>query len=147
MTRTADARTAATAGPAGDPDGSAPTRGGGGDGASSSQPDGGAGPDPDGEPRAAQPSASAASPARLADLVLPLATLLGLAERPGEGYGLGPLDPDLCRSLAITAAGSPYTRLCVTVTDPDGIATGHGCARADRRRKRRSRPAARPPRP
>jgi hypothetical protein len=66
--------------------------------------------------------------------VIPLATLLGLAERPGEGHRLGPLDPDLCRSLALSAAGSPHTRLCVTVTDPDGITTGHGCARAPRRR-------------
>ena len=66
----------------------------------------------------------------LADLVLPLATLLGLAERPGEGHGLGPLDPALCRDLALAAAGSPWTRLCVTVTDPDGIAIGHGCATA-----------------
>jgi hypothetical protein len=73
---------------------------------------------------------------RLADLVLPLSTLLGLAERPGEGYGLGPLDPELCRSLAAAAAaGSPYSRLCVTVTDQDGIAVGHGCARAARRRR------------
>jgi hypothetical protein len=67
--------------------------------------------------------------------VLPLATLLGLADRPGEGHRLGPLDPDLCRELALAAAGSPSSRLCVTVTDPDGIATGHGCARAARRRK------------
>ena len=87
------------------------------------------------ESHARRPSASAASPARLADLVLPLATLLGLAERPGEGYGLGPLDPDLCRALAVAAAESPYSRLCVTVTDPDGIAIGHGCARAARRRR------------
>jgi hypothetical protein len=65
--------------------------------------------------------------------VLPLATLLGLAERPGGGHGLGPLDPTLCRELAIAAAGSPYSRLCVTVTDSDGIAIGHGCARATRR--------------
>ncbi len=75
-------------------------------------------------------------PPRLADLVLPLATLLGLAERPGAGHGLGPLDPDLCRELAIAAAGSPHSRLCVTLTDPDGIAIGHGCARAARRGKR-----------
>jgi hypothetical protein len=61
--------------------------------------------------------------------VLPLATLLGLAERPGEGHGLGPLDPDLCRELAAAAIGSPWTRLCVTVTDADGIAIGHGCAK------------------
>ena len=73
---------------------------------------------------------------RLADLVLPLATLLGLAERPGGGHGLGPLDPALCRELAVAAAGSPDSRLCVTVTDSDGIAIGHGCARAARRGKR-----------
>jgi len=51
----------------------------------------------------------------------------------GEAHGLGPLDPALCRDLAATAAGSPVTRLCVTVTDPDGIAIGHGCARPHRR--------------
>jgi hypothetical protein len=62
--------------------------------------------------------------------VLPLATLLGLANRPGEGHRLGPLDPDLCRELALAAAASPDSRQCVTVTDPDGIAIGHGCARA-----------------
>jgi hypothetical protein len=125
----------------GNPDNAAPGSEGRSGGPCAGPGDGGSpgdGPDPDlgGEPRTGQPSASAASPARLADLILPLATLLGLAERPGEGYGLGPLDPDLCRSLAITAAGSPYSRLCVTVTDPDGIATGHGCARTDRRGKR-----------
>jgi hypothetical protein len=70
------------------------------------------------------------APPRLADLVVPLATLLGLAERPGSGHGLGSLDPDLCRDLATAAAGSQHSRLCVTVTDPDGIAIGHGCARA-----------------
>jgi hypothetical protein len=72
---------------------------------------------------------TAPTPPRLANLVLPLATLLGLAERPGEGHGLGPLDPDLCRDLAIAAAASPWTQFCVTVTDQDGIAIGHGCAR------------------
>ena len=64
----------------------------------------------------------------LTNLVIPLATLLGLAERPGEGHGLGPLDPDLCRDLAIAAAGSPHTEWCITVTDADGVAIGHGCA-------------------
>jgi hypothetical protein len=72
---------------------------------------------------------------RLASLVLPLATLLGLAECPGEGYGLGPLDPVLCRELAAAAIGSPWTQLCVTITDADGIAIGHGCARPARKRK------------
>ena len=88
-----------------------------------------------GQPVARPASGSATPPSRLADLVLPLATLLGLAERPGEGHGLGPLDPDLCRELAIAAAGSPYSRLCVTVTDPDGIAIGHGCAHPAKRGK------------
>lgn len=65
----------------------------------------------------------------LADLTFPLATLLGLVDRPGEGHGLGVLDPELCRDLAELAAASPHTRLCVTVTDSDGIAVGHGCGR------------------
>ncbi len=74
---------------------------------------------------------SSSSPPPLADLVIPLRTLCGLGDKPGEGHRLGPLDPDLCRSLAASAVGSPYTTLCVTVTDPDGIAVGHGCARPD----------------
>jgi hypothetical protein len=69
----------------------------------------------------------------LADLVFPLATLLGLAERPGEGHGLGVLDPDLCRGLAELAVASPRSRVCVTVTDPDGVAIGHGCGRSGKR--------------
>src|SRR6202012_3828030 len=65
----------------------------------------------------------------LVDLVFPLATLLGLADRPGEGQGLGVLDPDLCRDLAELAAASPHSQVCLTVTDPHGIAIGHGCGR------------------
>ena len=126
--------------------------GGGGPGAGGGQPDLSLGPDldhvpdssgsADGNPSVGQqstqsfPATAPTTPPRLADLVLPLATLLGWAERPGEGYRLGPLDPVLCRELAIAAAGSPYSRLCVTVTDSDGIAVGHGCARAPRRGKR-----------
>ena len=68
----------------------------------------------------------------LPDLVIPLVTLLGLADRPGEAHGLGVLDPDLCRDLARIAVASPRTELCVTVTDLDGIAIGHGCGRARR---------------
>jgi hypothetical protein len=69
----------------------------------------------------------------LADLTFPLVTLLGLANRPGEGHGLGVLDPDLCRRLAELAAASPHSRVCVTITDPDGIAIGHGCGRTGKR--------------
>lgn len=72
--------------------------------------------------------------------MLPLATLLGLAERPGQGHALGPLDPDLCRALAASAVASPHSTLCVTVTDPDGIAIGHGCARLTRRNSRLAEP-------
>jgi hypothetical protein len=77
----------------------------------------------------------------LADLVVPLATLLGLAERPGEAHGLGVLDPDLCRDLARLAAASPHSQTCLTVTDSDGIAIGHGCGRAG---KPPGAPAAQP---
>jgi hypothetical protein len=71
-------------------------------------------------------------PPALTDLVLPLATLLGHGGRPGEGHALGTLDPALCRALAATATLSPDTALCVTVTDPGGIAIGHGCAKTGR---------------
>jgi hypothetical protein len=104
----------------GGPDGSGPP----GDG-----PGKGPGEGPGGGAVPPAPRAGAPTLLRLADLVLPLATLLGLAERPGEGHGLGPLDPSLCRELAVAAIGSPRTGLCVTVTDGDGIAVGHGCAR------------------
>jgi hypothetical protein len=86
----------------------------------------------------ATPPAFAAALPRPADLVMPLATLLGLAWRPGEGHGLGPLDPELCRALAVTAAASPHSTLCVTVTSAEGYAIGHGCARPDGRRAPRS---------
>ena len=79
-------------------------------------------------PRSPSPQSAGGSPPTLTDLIVPLATLLSHAERPGEGHGLGTLDPALCRALAATAARSPHTTVCVTVTDPEGIAIGHGCA-------------------
>lgn len=78
----------------------------------------------------ASPGGSAST--RLTDLVIPLLTLLGLAERPGEAHGLGPLDPALCRDLAAAAADSPRSEWCLTVTDENGFAIGHGCARRGR---------------
>jgi hypothetical protein len=102
-------------------------------------PPGGSPPDtgpagPTGATGATGATGPSASLPRLADLVLPLATLLGLAERPGEGHGLGPLDPGLVRDLAAAVTASPWTRLCITVTDDNGIAIGHGCARPARHR-------------
>ena len=64
-------------------------------------------------------------------LTIPLTTLLNLAERPGEIAGLGPIDPALARDLARAAAANPATSYCVTVTDLQGHAIGHGCARPE----------------
>jgi Domain of unknown function (DUF222) len=79
-------------------------------------------------------------PAR-SNLTLPLATLLGLAERPGEAHGLGALDPALVRDLAAAAARSPHGEWCVTVTSPEGYAIGHGCAKPARKKRGESPPA------
>jgi hypothetical protein len=65
------------------------------------------------------------------NLTVPLATVLGLAGRPGEIGGIGPIDPALARDLARAAACNPRTTWCVTVTDQDGHAIGHGCARPE----------------
>ena len=66
-------------------------------------------------------------------LTVPLATALGRADRPGEIPGIGPLDPALARDLAAAAARNPKSTWCVTVTDQDGHAIGHGCARPEPR--------------
>ena len=68
-------------------------------------------------------------------LTIPEATVTGRADRPGELGGIGPVDPDLARDLAAAAARNPRSTWCVTVTDQDGHAVGHGCARPVRRRK------------
>jgi hypothetical protein len=62
-------------------------------------------------------------------LTIPAATLLDRAGRPAEMAGIGPIDPDLARDLAAAAARNPRTTWCVTVTDSQGHALGHGCAR------------------
>jgi hypothetical protein len=64
--------------------------------------------------------AGPAGRARLPQVTIPLATLLGLAEHPGENRLLGPFDPALARDLATAAARSPATRWEITVTDPHG---------------------------
>ena len=69
------------------------------------------------------------------NLTIPAATLTGRADRPGELSGIGPIDPELARDLAEAAARNPRSTWCVTVTDQDGHAVGHGCARPAARRK------------
>jgi len=80
------------------------------------------------------------------NLTLPLATLLGLADRPGASHGLGPLDPALVRDLAATAANSPHSEWCTTITDASGVAVAHGCARPARTKKNRAASRDGPPR-
>jgi hypothetical protein len=91
-------------------------------------------------PNASPPSAGSAHgavPAGFAGfagrvtLTVPLVNLLDLAARPGEIPGIGPIDPWLARDLAAAAAQNPKTTWCVTITDKDGHAIGHGCARPE----------------
>jgi hypothetical protein len=85
----------------------------------------GAGPAPDTGPA----GGAAGGFAGRVTLTVPLGTAAGLADRPGELAGLGPVDPWLARDLAAAAARNPKTTWCVTVTDEHGHAVGHGCAR------------------
>jgi hypothetical protein len=70
-------------------------------------------------------------------LTVPLGTAAGRSDRPGELSGLGPVDPWLARDLLNAAARNPATTWCVTVTDQDGHAVGHGCARPEPRSHRK----------
>ena len=69
-------------------------------------------------------------------LTIPLVTLLGLADNPGEARGLGAIDPAMARQMAASAARNPRSTWCVTVTDELGHAIGHGCARPARGRRK-----------
>jgi Domain of unknown function (DUF222) len=93
----------------------------------------------DSRPGQGQPGTAAPAPAGFAGrvtLTVPLATLAGLADRPGELAGLGPVDPWLARDLATAAARNPKTTWCLTVTDEKGHALAHGCARPEPRSHR-----------
>ena len=88
----------------------------------------------DSRPRQDQGTTPGAAPAGFASrvtLTAPLVTLTRLAGRPGELSGLGPVDPWLTRDLATAAAQNPKTTWCLTVTDNQGHAVGHGCARPE----------------
>jgi hypothetical protein len=104
---------------------------------------GGDGPDPAGPdgPPPAEPGGFAGR----VNLTAPLATLTNLASRPGELAGLGPIDPWLARDLAAAAARNPKTTWCVTVTDREGHAVGHGCARPEPRSQRKRAGPGPPP--
>jgi uncharacterized protein DUF222 len=76
----------------------------------------------------------------LPEVTVPLATLRGLAERPGDNRLLGPLDPAMARDLAAAAARSPHARWEVTVADDHGYAVGHGIARPRRGTRQQPQP-------
>ncbi len=90
----------------------------------------------EGEP-GANPAAGRPAPAGFAGrvtLTVPLATLADLADRPGELGSLGPVDPWLARDLAASAAASPKSTWCLTVTDSQGHAVAHACGRPEPKR-------------
>ena len=94
----------------------------------------------------AEPAASPAGGfAGQVTLTVPLGTAAGLADRPGELAGLGPVDPWLARDLLRAAARNPKTTWCVTVTDEHGHAVGHGCARPEPRSRRKRAGPGPPP--
>jgi hypothetical protein len=65
----------------------------------------------------------------LVNLTVPLTTLLGAADSPGEIPGQGPVDADTARILACALAGHRATRWQIVVTGPDDRALAAGTAR------------------
>ena len=86
-------------------------------------------------------------PAAAINVTIPLTTLLGLTDNPGEAAAFGPIDAALARVMAAHAADNPATTWCITVTDEHGHPTAHGCAKPTRhgKRQRPQRPGGRPP--
>ena len=62
------------------------------------------------------------------NLTVPLTTLVGLGQSPGELSGFGPVTAFAARDLAARALDAPAVRWCVTVTGENGEPIGHGCA-------------------
>jgi hypothetical protein len=63
-------------------------------------------------------------------LTMPLTAWAGQSDAPGEAAGLGPQDAGTCRELAAALAARSSTRWCLTLTDHQGRAVAHACARA-----------------
>jgi Domain of unknown function (DUF222) len=103
--------------------------------------DNGGGPRPDGSGSGPGGPGRAGGRVALPEVTVPLATLQGRAERPGDNRLLGPLDPAMARDLAAAAARSPYSRWEVIVVDVQGYAVGHGIARARHSGRRKPQPS------
>jgi hypothetical protein len=67
------------------------------------------------------------------NLTMPLASWTGSADAPGEAAGYGPVSAADCRDIAGGLAVGKDVRWCLTLTDRDGRAVAHGCARASPR--------------
>jgi hypothetical protein len=67
------------------------------------------------------------------NLTVPLGTMLGISDRPGQLAGFGPITGHSARQLAAGALGQPGVHWCMTVTGDHGQAVGHGCATRIRR--------------
>src|SRR6201996_920276 len=62
------------------------------------------------------------------NLTVPLGTIAGFSDAPGHLGGFGPITGSAARELASGVLGQPGVRWCVTVTNDQGRAVGHGCA-------------------
>ena len=85
------------------------------------------GPRAAGTPAAGAPAGAAAN---TVNLTMPLSSLIGASGEPGEVAGFGPVSAADARALADRLAGERGSRWCLTLTDQDGRAVAHGCARA-----------------
>jgi hypothetical protein len=96
------------------------------------RPDSGRGPDAGPGPDAGRgPDAEAGPLIRRGSvhLTMPLAAWLGLTRSSGDIRGFGPASAETCREIADLIAQDPGSRWCLTLTDANGHAVGHGCAR------------------
>ena len=66
--------------------------------------------------------------AALVTITVPLETLEGMSETPGEVGAFGLVDAEDARDLVSAAGRHPRTRWCITALNPDGTAAAHGCA-------------------
>jgi hypothetical protein len=75
--------------------------------------------------------------------VLPLLTVLGLADSPGEAARLGAIDPALVRQLAAVAAtAGNQTDWHLSLVNENGWVTSHGCPPPNPRSNRAKAPNA-----
>jgi hypothetical protein len=73
---------------------------------------------------------SAGAPSGTINLTMPLSAFAGLTDNPGEVAGHGVIDAATGRDLAARLADT--ARWCLTLTDADGRAVAHACARRGR---------------